>query len=261
MCLIIFAHKAESHFPLVVAANRDEFFSRPTQPAMFWESEVNKQTILAGKDLLAGGTWLGLSKAGRFSAVTNIRDPSQAEPAPRSRGELTLNFLRGTDSAEDYANSLSESFNHYAGFNLLFGDSKDMFYVNNLENLVHKLEPGIYGLSNDLLNSDWPKINRGREDLKSLLNKSNSLTTDQLIKMMNQREISKDENLPCTGVSLEIERALSSTFIMNTNHGYGTRCSTAIIAREDGEFRFSEQNYDDVGQATERHYYQFLKYS
>ncbi len=112
MCLIIFAHKAESHFPLVVAANRDEFFSRPTQPAMFWESEVNKQTILAGKDLLAGGTWLGLSKAGRFSAVTNIRDPSQAEPAPRTRGELTLNFLRGTESAEDYANSLSESFNH-----------------------------------------------------------------------------------------------------------------------------------------------------
>jgi len=136
-----------------------------------------------------------------------------------------------------------------------------MFYVNNLENLVNKLEPGIYGLSNGLLNSDWPKVNRGREDLESLLNNADSLTTDQLIKMMNHREISKDENLPSTGVSLEIERALSSAFIMNTDRGYGTLCSTAIIAREDGEFRFSEQNYDDGGEATDHHYYQFLKYS
>ena len=261
MCLIIFAHKAEPRFPLVVAANRDEFFSRPTLQAAFWQSEVNKQTILAGKDLLAGGTWLGLSKAGRFSAVTNIRDPSQAEPAPRSRGELPINFLRGTESAEDYAKSLSENFNHYAGFNLLLGDSEDMFYVNYLENLVNKLEPGVYGLSNGLLNSDWPKVNRGREGLKSLLNNGDSLTTDHLIKMMNHRKISSDGNLPSTGVSLEIERALSSTFIMNTDRGYGTLCSTAIIGREDGEFRFSEQNYDNSGEATNRHYYQFLKYS
>ena len=261
MCLIIFAHQAESRFPLVLAANRDEFFSRPTQQAAFWESEKSNHALLAGKDLLAGGTWLGLSSSGRFSAVTNIRDPSQAEQAPRSRGELPLNFLRGDVNAEEYANSLSKDFSQYAGFNLLLGDGSDMFYVNNLENLVSKLEPGIYGLSNGLLNSDWPKVNRGREDLKQLLNADYSVTTDSLIDMMNLREISDDENLPSTGVSLEIERALSSTFIMNTNRGYGTLCSTAIITSDDGKFRFSEQNYDASGLATERHYFQFEKSS
>lgn len=259
MCLIIFAHQAESGFPLVVAANRDEFFSRPTQQAAFWESGVNRQTILAGKDLLAGGTWLGLSDSGRFSAVTNIRDPSQAEQAPLSRGELPFNFLQGTLSAKDFAESLTSRFDQYAGFNLLLSDGSDMYYVNNLENLVNKLEPGIYGLSNGLLNSDWPKVNRGRQDLRQLFKDSHALNTDHLIAMMNHRELSADEDLPDTGVSPEIESALASTFIMNTNRGYGTLCSTAIIASANGEIRFSEQNYNASAEATERHYYQFSK--
>ncbi len=257
MCLIIFAHQAESDFPLVLAANRDEFFSRPTQQAAFWESADSDNAILAGKDLLAGGTWLGLSKSGRFSAVNNIRDPSQAEQAPRSRGELTLEFLKSDMSAESYSNALIENFAQYAGFNLLLSDGSDMYYVNNLEQLVTKLEPGVYGLSNGLLNSDWPKVNRGRDDLRMLMGNPDSLSTDQLLDMMNHREISKDDNLPDTGVSLELERALSSTFIMNTNRGYGTLCSTAIIAEANSEFRFSEQNYDASGNATDRHYYQF----
>jgi len=261
VCLIIFAHKADSRFPLVLAANRDEFFTRPTQQAAFWETDNSSSGILAGKDLLAGGTWLGLSDSGRFSAVTNIRDPSQAEQAPLSRGELPLKFLQGEISANDYAQALTERFSQYAGFNLLLSDGKDMFYVNNLENLVSKLEPGIYGLSNGLLNSDWPKVNRGRDGLRQLLDKEPSLSTDQLINMMDHRELSADEDLPSTGVSLEIERALSSTFIMNTNRGYGTLCSTAIIASENGEIRFCEQNYDADGKATARHYYQFSKTS
>jgi uncharacterized protein with NRDE domain len=257
MCLIIFAHQAESRYPLVLTANRDEFFSRPTQHAKFWESSGDNKTILAGKDLVAGGTWLGLTQNGRFSAVTNIRDPSQPEQKPRSRGELTTCFLQSDASAEDYSNSLSDQIDQFAGFNLLLGDGREMFYINNFEKIVTKLEPGIYGLSNGLLNSDWPKVNRGREDLQQLLETDASISTDQLINMMNQREHSPDASLPDTGVSLELERVLSSTFIMNTDRGYGTLCSTAIIRQADGNSHFSEQNYDIAGRTTDRHYYKF----
>lgn len=259
MCLIIFAHQANAQYPLVLAANRDEFFSRPTQQASFWTAQNGTSQVLAGKDLLAGGTWLGVSRSGRFSAVTNVRDPSQVEQAVRSRGQLTLEFLEGVMSAAEYADTLATAFDQFAGFNLLLGDGKDMVYINNLEATVQKLEPGIYGLSNGLLNSDWPKVTRGRDDLASLMQEPASVSTDQLIEMMQHREISSDESLPSTGVSLELERVLSSTFIMNSDRGYGTLCSTAIIASATGHFRFSEQNYDATGKNTDRHFYQFAK--
>ena len=133
MCLIIFAYQADSRYSLVVAANRDEFFSRPTRDADFWTDNDAHHPVLAGKDLVAGGTWLGLTTSGRFAAVTNIRDPSQAEKKPISRGELTLNFLAGAETPAAYCQSLSSHFNQYAGYNLLIGDGNEMFYVNNLE--------------------------------------------------------------------------------------------------------------------------------
>lgn len=259
MCLIIFAHQANPQLPLVLAANRDEFFSRPTQQASYWNSSNSSSQVLAGKDLQAGGTWLGVSRSGRFSAVTNVRDPSQVEQAARSRGSLTLEFLEGAMSATEYAETLANEFDQYAGYNLLLGDGNDMVYVNNLEAIVKNLEPGVYGLSNGFLNSNWPKVNRGRDELTSLMQEPNSIATDQLIEMMQHREISSDDQLPSTGVALELERVLSSTFIMNGDRGYGTLCSTAIIATATGEFRFSEQNYDASGKRTERHFYQFNK--
>lgn len=257
MCLIIFAHQAKSGYPLVLAANRDEFFSRPTQQSSFWESSCENKAVLAGKDLVAGGTWLGITRNGRFSAVTNIRDPSQPEQKRHSRGELTVNFLQSDLSAEEYSTNLVDEFEQFAGFNLLLGDGREMYYINNFEKIVTRLEPGIYGLSNGLLNSDWPKVNRGRDDLQQLLENGNRINTDQLISMMNQREPSPDSSLPETGVSIELERVLSSTFIMNTNRGYGTLCSTAIIRQANGDTSFSEQNYDIEATATERHYYKF----
>ena len=258
MCLIIFAHKAKCGFPLILAANRDEFFSRPTQQAAFWKLGDNQPSILAGKDLLAGGTWLGLSNSGHFSAVTNISDQS-SEQAPRSRGELPLDFLESGASAEDYARSIPGKFQQYAGFNLLLGDENNMYYLNNRENLVYELKPGIYGLSNGLINSAWPKVNRGRKELFLLMQNSNSLNTDELINMMNHRELPTDENLADTGVYPESGAALSSAFILNTNRGYGTMCTTAIIASQEGEFWFSEQNYNDDGIKAERHCYKFSK--
>ncbi len=264
MCLILFAHQAVPEFPLVVAANRDEFFPRPTQQAQFWHKDEDEETqtrLLAGRDLQAGGTWLGIDRSGRFAAVTNIRDPSQYEAKPRTRGELPVNFLNSALSPAQYCDSLSDTFTEYAGYNLLVGDGQSMLFVNNFQRSIETLDPGIYGLSNASLNSPWPKITVGRERLGTLLENPGQLTTDQLIAMMADRHQAADADLPDTGVPLEMERQLSATFIHNTERDYGTRCSTAVIIEDNGLVRFSEQNFDSSGLATEYHFYEFPRES
>lgn len=261
MCLIIFAHQADPRYSLVVAANRDEFFSRSTKDADFWPEDSSDKRILAGKDLVAGGTWLGLTTSGRFAAVTNIRDPSQQEQKPKSRGELTLRFLGGSETPAEYCQSLSSQFNQYAGYNLLLGDQHEMFYLNNQEAEMHRLEPGVYGLSNGVLDSTWPKVERGRQQLKQLMSSNADLATDQLISMMANRTKAEDADLPNTGIPIELERRLSSAFIQNPERQYGTRCSTAIIVTGKNQAqincRFSEQNYDESGSRTSAHYFHF----
>ncbi|MCG8414874.1 MAG: NRDE family protein [Pseudomonadales bacterium] len=259
MCLILFAHQAVAEYPLVVAANRDEFFPRPTQHAEFWPDQNGPQQILAGKDLQAGGTWLGINREGRFAAVTNIRDPSQPEQKPRSRGELPVDFLQSSLSALEYGENLRESFDDYAGYNLLVADRSSMVYVNNFESLVRKLEPGIYGLSNALLNSDWPKVQQGRQKLGSLLQHINELRTDELVAMMSDRTQAQDSELPDTGMPLELERELSSAFIHNTQRDYGTRCSTGVIFEGSGRMRFNEQNFDADGSPSSNHFFDLTR--
>ncbi|MCH7814994.1 MAG: NRDE family protein [Proteobacteria bacterium] len=261
MCLIIFSHQAASRYPLVVAANRDEFFTRSTEQAKFWSAQESNQRILAGKDLVAGGTWIGITRTGRFAAVTNIRDPSQLEQKTRSRGELTRNFLAGTQSPQQFCDSLIESFEEFAGYNLLVGDGKSLFYVNNHEEKLWQLESGVYGLSNGLLNSAWPKVELGKQQLQKLLGAEVNLSTDVLIAMMGNRSPATDADLPDTGVPIELERKLSATFIHNPGQQYGTRCSTAIIMEHTGMTRFSEQNYDEFGNNAEHHFYQFNRES
>jgi uncharacterized protein with NRDE domain len=261
MCLIIFAHQADPRYSLIVAANRDEFFSRSTKDADFWPADNADTRILAGKDLVAGGTWLGLTTSGRFAAVTNIRDPSQQEQKPRSRGQLTLRFLAGNETPAKYCQSLSSQFNQYAGYNLLLGDQHEMFYVNNQEAEVRRLEPGVYGLSNGVLDSPWPKVERGRQQLQQLMSSDADLTTDQLLAMMANRSKAEDADLPDTGIPIELERRLSSAFIQNPEREYGTRCSTAIILSSNKlaaiNCRFSEQNYDESGSSASAHYFHF----
>lgn len=257
MCLIIFAHRADPAYPLVLAANRDEFFGRATADAQFWQPD--RPQILAGRDLEAGGTWLGITRSGRFAAVTNIRDPSQPERKSRSRGDLTLNFLNSQESAGNYADNLREHFNEFAGFNLLVSDGETLCYVNNFENLVEELKPGVYGLSNGLLNSPWPKVERGRECLMQLIQADSPIPTDSLIEMMGDRQRAEDSDLPDTGIPLPLERQLSSTFISSESREYGTRCSTALLMQAGGLVQFSEQNYDKEGQATTAHYYEFAQ--
>ena len=256
MCLIIFAFQSDPRFPLVVAANRDEIFARPTTQAALWTDEESGKRILSGRDKQAGGTWLGTTRSGRFAAVTNIRDPSQTERRPRSRGDLTRQFLGGDDSPQQYCKRLTESYDQFAGYNLLVGDSNSLFYVNNHEEKVWQLEPGVYGLSNGLLNSSWPKVDKGKIRLQALLQQADELTTDALLAMMGDRAQAEDADLPDTGIGIEIERKLSSAFILNPERDYGTLCSTALILASSGPTRFSEQNFDSLGNRTQGHTFQ-----
>lgn len=255
--MILFAHRVNPQFPLILAANRDEFHARPTAEAHFWPSESGDR-LLAGKDLEAGGTWLGISDSGRFAAVTNIRNPAQPAGKPRSRGELPTGFLNSgassSLSAEDYCQQVLTQADDYAGFNLLVGDGDQLCYLNNRDKQVQVLEPGIYGLSNSVLNSDWPKVNRGKQRLHELL-AAEGFSNDELLALVADRSLAADDQLPETGVPKAMEKTLSAMFILNEELNYGTRCSSALIMGRSGDFRFSERNFDNTGTLTSHHHF------
>jgi len=244
MCLLAFAYKTQNHRPLIVASNRDEFYPRPTLP-MHWWSEA---PILAGKDLDAGGTWLGLSRNGRFAAVTNYRyvDESGAiESKPKSRGQLVTDFLQSDQEAIDWANKLEDDAANYGGFNLLLYDGDSLVYLNNFEDLAPQtLKPGVYALSNNRLDSPWPKVNHAREQLEQLIERK-QLGADHLETLIATLALQKTyapELLPNTGVPQEWETLLSSPFIVA--EGYGTRASAAVIISAGGEIAVAEQTYE-----------------
>lgn len=255
MCLIVFAFQVDPDFPLIMAANRDEFHTRPADPAQFWQGPGPAASILAGRDRLSGGTWLGVNRNGRVAAVTNIRDPSQPEAKVRSRGELTRDFLISSASPLDYCKALVASFHEFAGYNLIVGDRDNVAYVNSLAKRVEALNPGIYGLSNGQLNNDWPKVIRARAQLSKLIKDRNHLNTDALIGIMADRREADDAELPETGLPRALERKLSSAFIIDAERLYGTRCSTGLIIDAHGGLRFGEQNFDQSGEPTDRHYF------
>ncbi|MEZ5490093.1 MAG: NRDE family protein [Gammaproteobacteria bacterium] len=242
MCLIVLAYRYHTQLPLVIAANRDEFHARPTRQARFWRGEAPQRELLAGQDLTQGGTWLGLSRRGRFAAVTNIRMPGNSTGS-RSRGFLTRDFLLGKATPADYLASLLGVLEDYAGFNLLAGDANELCYLNSRRGEVVKLQPGIYGLSNGALDSDWPKVHRSKAALKELLGRESPISTDRLTAIMLDRNRAPDDQLPDTGFPIELERNLSPSFIVNPQRDYGTRCTTAVIINQQGTARFSEQNY------------------
>ena len=222
MCLILFAYHANEREQLVVAANRDEFYARPTRVAGFWPEHP---ALLAGKDLDMGGTWLGITRNGRFAAVTNYRE-TPAEPLPpRSRGDLTRNFLLGDMSAEVYIATLASEADQYRGFNLLISDGDALLYFCNRDHGVRRLEPGIYGLSNHLLNCDWPKVVEGRTALADLL-------------VRDERDAELFTLLAERG---DPERPLSAKFIASPK--YGTRCSTVLRVGTSGQVTFEERNF------------------
>ncbi|SEB53276.1 NRDE family protein [Paenibacillus sp. GP183] len=241
MCLILFAYQAHDKYKLIMAANRDEFYERPTAPVHFWEDYPN---ILAGRDLLKMGTWMGVTTAGRFAALTNYRNPKEQTDGKRSRGELAADFLKNNEHPETYMYEMAKKRNVYPGYNLLSGDANGLYYYSNTNNKVQKLEPGIYGISNHLLDSDWPKVTKGKVGLSKIITESNPEMDERILNLLQKADQAPDEMLPNTGVALEWERILSPIFIKS--EGYGTRSSTVLLI-SDEEISVRELVYSHDG--------------
>ena len=239
MCLIALNWDPDSNHPLIMVSNRDEFYQRPTRKAHFWEQHPD---IFGGLDMRAGGTWLAASKNGRLAAITNFRELDTS--GERSRGELTSQFLISHLSAEDYLNDVHSRHQHYAGFNLLLGDETGLWYYSNREHVIRKLEPGLYGLSNGLLNTPWPKVRRLKKLLKKAIH-DDEITPRHLIQLLHDEKRPPDGELPETGVDPVWERMLAPCFIRSP--AYGTRNSAALILNRDGELNWHEQLYDADG--------------
>jgi uncharacterized protein with NRDE domain len=227
MCLILFAYNVHPEYKLIVAANRDEFYQRPTEPAHFWEDAPE---ILAGRDLEKKGTWMGVSKTGRFSALTNYRNPKEDVTGKRSRGELVRDALQYKGDIKDYMEDLFINKDSYPGYNLLAGDGDTLYYYSNVGQELLEIKPGIYGVSNHLLNTEWPKVQIGKAGLSEIINNNKTDLVEELLTLLQKADQAPDENLPRTGVTLELERMLSPMFIKSEN--YGTRSSTVLLMSE-----------------------------
>ena len=237
MCLILFAHRSHSRYPLVLAANRDEFFDRPTAPAHFWPEAPE---VLAGRDLRLGGTWLGLTRGGRLALLTNYRDPAQPGGG-RSRGEAVSSFLRGGESPAEFLRRVREEAAAYKDFNLVVGDRTGLGYFGSRDGAVRTLAPAIYGLSNRLLDTPWPKVARGKQGLERLLRSEEEIDPEALFALLADRHVPADAELPQTGIGPEWERLLAPAFIRAP--GYGTRSSTVILIDRTGGALFVERTF------------------
>ena len=240
MCLIAVAWQQHPDFPLVVAANRDEFFARPAAPAIWWPDEPD---ILAGRDLSAGGTWLGVSRSGRFAALTNYRDPANNRADARTRGELVLDALRSHTRADAFGAAVHARRADYNPFNLLIHDGDALAIVESAAGSARTLPPGIHALSNHLLDTPWPKVRHARQALEAALDTLPDPAG--LLAALRDDRPAPDAELPSTGISHEWERLLSSCFIRAP--GYGTRCTTAVLMGRDGQCHFVEQRWSEAG--------------
>ncbi len=244
MCLIFFAIQQHPQYKLIIAANRDEFYNRKTAPAHFW---AENSAIVGGRDLEAMradgtcGTWMAMNKNGRLAMVTNFRDPKNIDPKAPSRGHLVTNFLEGSETGSQYLENVHNNGLRYNGYNLIAGNVGDLWYLSNYQHEIQKLTAGVYGLSNHLLNTPWPKVAYGKNTFELLL-RTHDMQTDTLFEFLSDTAYAPDDQLPDTGIGMERERALSSRFI-KTN-GYGTRCSTVVLIDNDHNVQYTERQYD-----------------
>ncbi|KAF0217903.1 MAG: hypothetical protein FD174_3166 [Geobacteraceae bacterium] len=239
MCLILLSYDAHPDYRLILAANRDEFFARPTAQASFWGEAPQ---LLAGRDLKGGGTWLGITKNGRIAAITNYRDPRSYREGAPSRGRLVSDFLLGTMTAADYLELLKEEGGACNGFNLIFGDTERLCYFSNRDGFPSTLGRGIHGLSNHLLDTPWPKVARGKEALERLATEGKDPSPEALFAILADRTSPPDHLLPDTGVGLERERQLSPLFISTPD--YGTRSSTLVLIDRECRVTFMERTFN-----------------
>jgi len=250
VCLINFHYDDHPTYKLIVAANRDEFYERPTAPAEFWTDHPN---ILAGRDLLHRGTWLGVTKSGRFAALTNYRDPQEISVDKISRGDIVASFLSETVSPEEYLKTLKRKKDDYAGFNILVGDFDSLYYFSNKQAETTKITEGTHGLSNQFLNTAWPKVVKGRTKLRDYVLANEIVNTDVLFDIISDADVAPDALLPNTGVGLDLERQLSPLFIKTP--AYGTRSSTVLLVGHDQSITFIERTFVDGELTDERKFF------
>lgn len=248
MCMILLAYDCHPHYRLILAANRDEFYDRPTSPIGFWEDAPD---VLAGRDLKAGGTWLGVTRDGRLAAITNYRDPATLMGNAPSRGDLVSRFLKAETAAAGYLKAIQKDAARYNGFNLLLGDLGGLYYYGNHSSGIEKLKPGIHGLSNRLLNTPWPKVEKGRAGLEKLITKGNPVDSQKLFELLTDRSLPPDDRLPDTGVGIEWERMLSPLFILSED--YGTRSSSLVLIDRKGRIDFWERSFNVAGGKVKDH--------
>lgn len=244
MCLLVLAWQVHPEQRLLFAGNRDEFHQRPARSAEWWPDAPG---VLAGRDLQAGGTWLGADREGRFAVVTNFREPvTETGGGSPSRGRLISDFLTGSETARDYASALEDRKDDYAGFNLLAADADGLHYVTNRAPGRLDLPAGVYALSNSTLNTPWPKVSRLRRGFSAILEEAPA--ADQLFELLADRQPAADDELPDTGIGRDLERLLSPAFIVSP--AYGTRCSTVFWVSRDGGALFAERSFGPDGTAT-----------
>ncbi|MEV5648266.1 NRDE family protein [Nocardia sp. NPDC052254] len=262
MCLVLLGWRAHPDYRLIVAANRDEFYTRPTESMRWWDERPG---LLAGRDVGAPsgvpGTWLGvIPGAGRFATVTNVRGPAEGRTDARSRGALLMDFLTGSAAPEKFVRATAADTDDYNGYNLLVSDLETLWWHSNRSaSTPLELPPGLHGLSNAALLGSaepgrtgvrtdtgagaWPKVRDGLRDLGAVLG---SAEPDDYFAVLADSAIAPDAELPHTGLPLDRERSVSARFVANTWHG--TRCSTVLLVREDGEFTCAERSFAEMGE-------------
>jgi len=239
MCISLIAHKIHPQYKLILAFNRDEDHKRPTKPLGFW---LDNPSILAGKDFLARGTWLGVSITGRIANITNYRDariPRKKDPP--SRGQIVRQYLEGNEKPKDFLKSLKTRADQFNGFSLVVGDGVNLYFYSNIENKIKRLSPGIYGLSNLLLDSPWPKVETGKKNFADLISK-NSFSDEDFFDLLSDKTIAERSSLPDTGYGSEFERMASPWFINNSQ--CGTRSSSVILIDYQHNVFFTEKTFD-----------------
>lgn len=237
MCLLLFGVKVSASFPLILAANRDEFYQRPTAPMGFWPENP---CLLAGRDLECGGTWFGINTRGRFAALTNYRDLSTLKQNAPSRGNIIVNFLESDHTMLEALEILKKQASCYNGFNLLVGEDHHLYHFSNRNQTLTPVPPGIHGLSNHLLDTPWPKVTTGKTALARAVHADN-LTPETLFELLSDSSLPPDHLLPDTGVGLEWEQLLSPLFIRSPS--YGTRSSIVMRITAQGEIQVTERTY------------------
>jgi uncharacterized protein with NRDE domain len=251
MCLLLLANKNHPKYKLIIAANRDEFYKRPAEPAQFWNKN---KFLLAGKDLEGKGTWLGITKNGKFAALTNYRDISKIKANAPTRGKLVSDFLLENIKPENYCKSLLNKADDYNGYNLIFGNIQKLFYFSNISKDFTEVKKGIHGLSNHLLDTPWPKVVKAKEEFEKLLKKE-QINEKQIFNLLYDNTTFKEKLLPKTGLPIEMEKLVSPIFTLTEN--YGTRSSSVILIDNYNNVSFTEKSYNNKKENFNSNHFEF----